>query len=392
MSEHARPEVYVADAATLARLVDELRGEPAFALDTESNGFHAYRERLCLLQISTRAADYIVDPLTADPAPLREVFEDPARTVIIHAAEGDVMALKRDHALRIAKLFDTQAAARILGKPAVGLSDLLQNELGVAPPKDEQRSDWGRRPLTRDQLAYAYADTRHLHLLHERLAAELDAKKLRDVAEAEFRRLIAKEPRERVFDTDGYLRLAGGRKLDGRGLAVLRALWLARDARAKEVDVPPFKVLGEQAMLEIAPKPPRTDAELERVKGVTPGVLRRFGAGALMRAIHEGVQAPPVERRAHAPQSRRGGPGHHHGPGGGRPDPAEDERYEKLRAWRKARAAETGIPVEMVAPNAVLRAIARERPRDLESLARIPGMDDFRLERYGRELIEASAG
>jgi ribonuclease D len=373
----ARAEEYVKHPEQLARLEAHLRGEPAFGFDTESNGFHAYRERLCLLQISTGAADYIVDPLAVDPAPLAPLLADGRRTVIIHAAEGDVMALKRDHAMRIGRLFDTQAAARILGKPAVGLSALLQNELGVAPARDEQRSDWGRRPLSEHQLAYAYADTRHLLALREKLAAELDARGLRDVAEAEFGRLVAKEPRERVFDPEGFVRLHDARKLDGPRLAVLRALWLAREARARELGLPPFKVLGEHAMIEIARKPPRAESELGAVKGVTPGVTRRFGA-ALWRAVEEGLRAPPIEPRVRARAPAPRGPR----------DPDEEARYERLRAWRKKRSAESGVPVEVIAPNAVLRALARERPRDAEALARIAGMDAFRVERYGREILD----
>ncbi len=84
-------------------------------------------------------------------------------------------------------------------------------------------------------------------------------------------------PRERVFDPEGWRRLKGARDLDEPGRAVLRALWIAREARASADDRPPFKVLGEQAMLELARQRPASEDALARIPGVTPSVLRRMG-------------------------------------------------------------------------------------------------------------------
>lgn len=270
----------VADPESLARLVEVLRGEPVVALDTESNSFHVYRERVCLLQVSSPAGDWIVDPLAVDATPLAEVFCD-GREVVLHGADYDVRCLRREFGWRFPRLFDTMAASRRLGHAGLGLSAVVEAHFGVKLSKVFQRSDWGRRPLTQEQLAYAALDTHFLLPLHARLLAELGTRGLVEEAREEFARIAAAEPRERVFDPEGWRRIKGARELDPAGARVLRALYLAREERARAADRPPFKVLGDQTLLELARARPRTQEALRDFRGVTPSVLRRMGDAIL---------------------------------------------------------------------------------------------------------------
>ena len=270
----------VAGAEALAALAEALRREPVVALDTESNSFHVYRERVCLLQISTPSGDALVDPFAVDPRPLGEVLAS-REVLVLHGADYDVRCLKREFCWRLPNLFDTMTAARRLGRPRVGLAALVEEHFGVKVPKELQRSDWGRRPLTREQLRYAALDTRYLLPLHAMLAGELEARGLVEEARREFGKIAAVEPRPKVFDVEGWRRLKGARELDPAGKAILRALWIAREARASELDRPAFKVMPEQAMLEVARRKPHRPEELDGVPGLTPKVLRRFGDGLL---------------------------------------------------------------------------------------------------------------
>jgi ribonuclease D len=280
------PPTLVADEGALAALLDRLRAEAVIAVDTESNSFHVYRERVCLLQISTRAEDFVVDPLAVDVAPLGPVLRD-GRVTVLHGADYDVRCLKRAYGWALPGLFDTMAAARRLGRAGLGLSALVESHFGVRLSKANQRSDWGRRPLTREQIAYAALDTHFLLPLHDLLAGELAQRGALDEARREFDRIAAAEPRERVFDGEGWRRLKGARDLDPEGRRVLAALWLAREEQARASDRPPFKVLAEPTMVEVARRRPRTAAELESVPGVTPSVMRRLG-GAVLSAIAAG--------------------------------------------------------------------------------------------------------
>jgi ribonuclease D len=279
----APPPTLVADAAALAELVARLRDEPVIAFDTESNSFHVYRERVCLLQVSTRTGDWVVDPLAVDPSPLGAVLCD-GRETVLHGADYDVRCLHREWGWRLPRLFDTMAAARRLGRAGLGLSALVEQQFGVRLSKSFQRADWGRRPLTGEQLTYAALDTHYLLPIYDVLAEELASRGAADEARREFERIAAAEFRERVFDPEGWRRLKGARELDPEGKRILRALWLSREERARADDRPPFKVLAEQAMLELARRRPASEAELARVPGVTPSVLRRMGP-ALRAAI-----------------------------------------------------------------------------------------------------------
>lgn len=279
------PAAFVADARALEALAERVRAEPVVGFDTESNSFHVYRERICLLQISTRGGNFIVDPFEVDVAPLGRVLCD-GREVVLHGADYDVRCLKREWGWTLPRLFDTMAAARRLGKPGLGLSALVESHFGVRLSKSSQRSDWGRRPLTGDQIEYAALDTHYLLPLRDLLAGELETRGASEEARREFDRIASVEPRERVFDPEGWRRLTGARDLDAPGKRVLRALWLAREAQARESDRPPFKVIAEHAMVDLARLRPRTDDEIGRVPGVTPSVLRRLG-----RAIREAIAA-----------------------------------------------------------------------------------------------------
>jgi ribonuclease D len=282
----ASPPDLVADESALARLAEALRGEAIVALDSESNSFHVYRERVCLIQLSTRTRDYVVDPLAVDVRPLGEVLCD-GRETVLHGADYDVRCLRREYGWRFPRLFDTMAAARRLGREGLGLSALVASHFGVRLSKANQRSDWGRRPLTSDQLAYAALDTHFLLPLHALLAAELDARGAAAAARTEFERIASAEAHERVFDPEGWRRIRGARELDEAGKTVLRALYLAREECARAADRPPFKVLAEPTMVEIARRRPALPEALAAIPGITPSVMRRMG-DAIRAAITAG--------------------------------------------------------------------------------------------------------
>ena len=377
-----RGRTYVADEKQLAALAATIRGEPRVGLDTESNGFHAYYEKVCLVQVATAEADWVVDVLAVPLSPLVPLLADPAREVILHAAEYDVLCMKRDYALTFGRIFDTHAAAKTLGIERVGLHNLLADELGVQMTIDEQRSDWGKRPLSPDQLEYAFADVQYLLPMRDQLARKLQEKNLLSEAEAEFVRLVSKEPRTREFDVDGWQRMKAARTLDGRGRGVLRELYLLRDSRARDLNRPAFKVLSDLFLAEVARRLPKTEDEVLGIPGASPAAVKRIAA-QVVEAVQRGLAAEPVAKPRPSQQGnrwRKGGPG--------APPPEVEERFERLRAWRKKRAEARKVEVQVIAPNAVLMAIARTAPAALDALARVEGMDAFRLDNYGAEILE----
>jgi ribonuclease D len=365
----------VSDPGALAEAVAAFEGVDAIGVDTEADSFHSYREKTCLLQISAAGEDYILDPLALnDLSPLSSVFDNPAVRKVFHAAENDVAGLRRDFGFQTRCLFDTMLAARILGFPKVGLADLLRDFFAVETNKRYQRHDWGHRPLDRAALDYAAVDSRYLVALSNQLSERLEAAGRLEEAEEEFTRLESASARERSFDPESFWRLKGAFALDPRGRAVLRELFIWRDRQAAALDVPPFRVAPDSALHSLAQQRPEAIDALQSLDGLPLSIARRHGP-ALMAALKRGLRAPDPTPPAPRPR-----------------DEAIEGRYEALRAWRRATAAERGVEPDVVVSNAALRAAAGRQPRTLDDLAELAVIGPWKLKTYGPEILRTLWG
>jgi ribonuclease D len=366
-----RHPVLIQDEDSLGLLVRDLAAYPVVAIDTESNSLHAYRERVCLIQLSTPAADYIVDPLKLpDLAPLAPFFANPSQEKVFHAAEYDLICLKRDYAFEFTNIFDTMSAARTLGWPQVGLAAILGTTFGVTLNKKYQRADWKRRPLTPEQLDYARLDTHYLVALRERQLQALTESGHWPEAHEEFARLAGlRGSNDAGPDPAAFWRVTGARDLSPAQAAVLQALFAYREEQAERSDRPPFKVMGEATLMELARRTPSSTEELQRLPGMTPEQIRRHAHG-LLQAIQGGLRAPAQR----APQSDR------------EPDDVRD-RYDRLHTWRKDRARARGVESDVILPRTALWDLARRPPRTHGDLAHITDFGPWRRETYGEEIL-----
>ena len=367
--------------ADLDTLAQDLLSEKTLAFDTEADSFYHYFDKTCLVQVATRRQIYLIDPLAfggpAELAPLAPIFASPDICKIFHAAEYDIFVLKRDCSFQFANLFDTMISAQLLGYPSVGLAGLAKRHFDVNLPKDEQRSDWSKRPLRTNQLTYAAADVMYLISVVEKLKKELRAAKRLEWAKEEFEALVKREWPEREFDALGYLRIKGARRLDPRGLSVLRELYLLRDHRAREIDRPPFKVLGNRTLLEIAEQRPTRLADLGQIKGITDLLLRRMGRDVL-DAVKTG------RKKDHGPIPRLQGNGRR------RLDRHTERRLMALKKWRGARAAELSMDPGVLCPNSALEAIAWRAPQASKDMRELPELKRWFLREFGSEAAEVS--
>ena len=165
------PPTLVDSRPKLAALIEAAQDEPMIGVDTESNSLFAYFHQVCLVQISLPGHDYVIDPLAVDITPLSELFASQSCQKIFHAAENDILGLKRDYSFHFANIFDTMLAARILGWSQAGLAAILADKFGAQLNKSLQRADWGRRPLDQTLLAYAQLDTHYLLALRSQQEA-----------------------------------------------------------------------------------------------------------------------------------------------------------------------------------------------------------------------------
>ena len=369
--DHLPPPCLVDSPTAFAGMLAALTGERVLALDTESDSLYRYFYKVCLIQISTSSMDYLVDPLRLpDLSPLGAILADPGIEKVFHAAENDILALKRDFRFTFANIFDTMLAARILGWPQVGLAALLGQHFGVQLDKRAQLTDWGRRPLTVAQLSYARLDSHYLFPLRRLLRDALKARHRWREAQEAFATLPAVTYAERPFDPDGFWRTKGARDLAPTELAVLRELYLWRDERARALDRPPFKVLRDRMLIRLSREQPRRTGDLP---------MNRRQASLLgpdiLAAIARGRTAPVPQFPVRQKDDNH------------RPDPVVIDRYDRLRPWRTQRAAERGVESDMVLTNDILITIAQAMPTTLKELADLGLMGPWKLGEYGPDLL-----
>ena len=363
----------------LQRAADLLAEASRISLDCEAAGFHRYSDRLCLVQLSTPRENLILDPLAVDVAPLlRPLLEDPGVEVIMHGADYDIRLLDRDLGIRLRGLFDTQAAASLLGAPAVGLAALLEEHLGVKLSKTHQRADWAQRPLPEGMLDYAASDTRHLPALADILADALREKGREEWAAEEFELLEGIQwEEEGAGETDPVTRVKGARDLTPRELMGLREALSWRDEIARAKDRAPFRVVGDQSLLEIAVTRPASTDELGKLKGVSPHLARQHGSDLLARL--DRVDDLPDESLPPFPRWK--------GNGAGRPTPEEEALANRIRDLRTGKAEGLGLDRGVLLSNAQIAEVVRRAPRTLAELKSIPGMRNWQAEILGTEVL-----
>ncbi len=375
------PAELVTDPGQLTAAVRELLREPAVAVDTESNSYHRYPERLCLVQVGTRHRCYLIDPLAIqDVRPLGRLLADERVQKVIHSADYDLRSLDREWGFRVRNLYDTSVAAHFAGLDRLGLAAAAQHFLGVTLNKSKslQRADWSLRPLSKTALAYAAADVQHLLALRDAIEAALarsgrGAWVREECARLEEVRHTPPEPPERAC-----LGMKGTRSLDGRGLAILTRLAALREREARRRGRPPFRVLSEETLVYLASHP---HEEIAEAPGLGPSTLGRLGS-QIRQALREGLAAEPVERPAPPEPVRPRMTG---------PEPA---RFERLRAWRNEEAKAIGLDPALVWPMASLERLARA-PATLDEELRAPEVRRWQAERFApglRALLRKMAG
>lgn len=366
------------DQAGLDTLLELLASEDVIAVDTEADSFFSYREKVCLIQVTAAGRDFLVDPLSGiDLAGLGPILADPSKVKIFHDGEYDVLILKRDYGFDFAGLFDTRIAAAALGSESPGLAATLEAHFGVVLDKTMQRSNWGARPLSERQIDYARLDTHFLQRLMDEQRAELERRGRLMIVEGECRRLEALEAVRVEFNPDEWVRLKGARALSPEARQAARELVSLRDRLAREADTPPFRVMNNQALLAIAAERPRSAHDLAEVQGISWRQVRKIG-DEVLEALERARELGPLRELPKLPPKD----------GTGGLDPYEVELYDRLKAWRRDRAAAEGFDASLVLNRHALARLAKELPRTREALAGTEGLLPWQVERFGADLLE----
>lgn len=377
----------VQDADALDAVVTHARRASAIGVDVEANGLFAYRPQLCTVQLAWEEGDRtkiaVIDTLRVNAAALATLFAAAAPIKVLHDLTFDARLLQESGA-PLDHVRDTSVAARLLGVKATGLSSVLGQELGVVLDKRYQRHDWSRRPLEPAHLAYLSNDVAYLLQLERAIMKRVVAMDIVAEVEAECAYKLASAMAPPRDQRPAYARVKGVQRLDPTARAVLMHLATAREEIAESINVPPFKVITNEVLLELALKRPRSVADMRSIRGAVSGRAGRYAVrwrDAIVAGVAEGdvpasdralFEAPNFDRRAVA--KRR-------------------EIESKLTAFRRAEAQRRGVDEQVVLPGhcvqelaAILATMTPRDPEIMPRIAAVAGIGAKRAEQYGSAL------
>jgi ribonuclease D len=289
----------------LAECCAYLAGCTALGLDTEFVGEDTYHPRLCLVQIATPRRLFLIDPFTTGPLDaFWKLLLDPARCIVVHAGREEVRLCRLWSGQAPANLFDLQLAAGLAGLPhPLGHGPLIGQLLGIYLAKGETLTEWRRRPLTPEQIRYAFDDVRHLLRAHEKLTLRLEKFGRLEWAREEFARLSRIAGPDDPGLEERWRKLKGTGSLDRRKLAVVRALYQWREERAGQLNRPARTIVRDDLIVEIARRNPTRARDLQVVRGLPGRDLE-----AIVEVVQEARGMPleqcptPAERDQDPPQ------------------------------------------------------------------------------------------
>ena len=300
-------EEYIHTSPDFTRVLNHLQELPVWAFDTEFVGEDTYVPKLCLVQVATPQALYLIDPLTVeDIQAFWKLVAKPGKRVVVHGGREEIRLCREWAGQPPAGLFDVQVAAGLTGPVfPLGMGNLAEQELGVRLRKGETLTEWRSRPLTPEQITYAYDDVRHLLHLEQRLNSRLVETGRETWMTEETARQVASTDPVRNQEEERWRRLKGASSLDPRRLAVLRALFAWREERAGELNRPLRVLLRDDLLVELARRTPNTVDELERTRGIS-----HREAPMLVEVIEQALRLPRSEwpeaspRDLEAPQAQ----------------------------------------------------------------------------------------
>jgi ribonuclease D len=342
----------------LAGFCSRAAAHPFVTVDTEFLRERTYYARLCLLQIaypgggpeSAVAVDTLAPGL--DLSPVYGLFRNEAVVKVFHAARQDLEIFQVEAGVIPAPLFDTQVAAMVCGFGEQVAYDTLARKIAKAEiDKSSRFTDWSRRPLSDDQLAYALADVTHLREIYEHLSQRL-ARSGRASWVAEEMAVLNDPATYRTDPAEAWEKVKT-RSGSGRFLAVVRELARFREEHAQSRDIPRSRVFKDDALVELASLKPQSEADLGKSRLLLREGRRGEIAEGILAAVKRGLETRPEDMPRMATEDDRA--------------PVNPALADLLRVLLKARADAEGVAQKLIATAAELDAIAAGS-RDLQAL------------------------
>ncbi|MFL2639973.1 MAG: ribonuclease D [Dehalococcoidia bacterium] len=330
----------------LSNLVSDLLKEQTIAIDTESNSFFGYPEKVCLIQVATNSDTWIIDPLSINNMnPLRKLLESQNVQKIIHAAENDLRVIDRDWKFNIRNIFDTSIAAKFCGYERTGLEVVLERTIGVVIEKNKklQRANWGLRPLSPEALNYAETDVIYLVKLRDGLIEKLEELGRLAWTTEEFKRIENVRYNPPSPPELAFFSMKGSYSLRPKELSVLKAVYEFRDLQARKRDIPPFKLLSNEVLLFLSKNP---YVPFDKVSGLSRKLSQQFLA-QLKNRINDGLKGDGISRPNHEKRDKKVGVVQY------------AARFKELKKWREDIGKKLDLDPPLIWPTNSLNQLAR---------------------------------
>ena len=369
--------MYIRTQEQLKALVQQLRGTPLLAVDTEFIREHHYYPQLEIIQIATSEIEAILDfraLKTIDP--FYEILNDPITIKVFHAATQDFEIFVHLTQSVPTPFFDTQVAAAMLGLGAqVGYARLVANLLKISVDKSQTLTDWSRRPLSASQIKYALGDVRYLLPIYQILRNQLTQIGREEWLEEEWQGMSNPSSYQGTLPHRAYLRIKGSNRLPLHQLVVLRELAAWREKEAVRRNCTVKMIARDQVLLELTRRQPRHMNELYQMRGLHQREIRRNG-DLILNAIKHGKalprhQWPVLPRRGVSMTSQ------------------EESLVALMQSWLRARAAEVKIAPNYLSTTAQLKKLVTASPSER---AKFPVLHGWRRRLVGEDLLAIIEG
>jgi len=283
---------YVDTPQALTQLCQALQSAKVIAVDTEFIREKTYYAKLCLIQVASDSVIACIDPLALNNIDeLLTILYSPDKLKLFHAAWQDLEIFYDQWGRIPMPVFDTQIAAALLGfSDQIGYANLVEQLLHIQLDKSAVRTDWARRPLSAQQLAYAADDVHYLLKLYPLILQRLTDFGRNDWLEEDFTALTDPATYAKPNDT-AWQRISGHGRLKPRQLAVLQGLAAWREQQARQRNKPRKWILSDDLLLTLTRQLPTDQAKLAEVRGLTPNQLNQFGEG-LIAEINAALALP----------------------------------------------------------------------------------------------------
>ncbi len=321
----------------LETLVNRALNAPCVGIDTEFVWEQTYYPRLGIVQVGFSENDcHLIDTVTlSDLSPLGALIANRHTVKILHDAQQDLWILRRITDAVPCNIFDTRCAAGFAGLGStLSLGNLLRLCLNIQLPKTETRTNWLRRPLSKNQVAYALNDVRYLPALREHLLTDIQRRGRENWLAEELRQYDISKLYDDRAPEEQYTRVKGTGRLSRRDMAIVRELATWREKEAQQADRPRTWIISDNAIVQIARRKPQSIQSLKRLRGIPRSIANQY-SNSLLNAVQRGLatdekNCPPISPSV-------------------RPNPFDDARLDLAMAFLRGQCLSEGIDIAMVA-------------------------------------------